>query len=1346
MEEDNADGATEEAVFFVEREDVLAKIASVCRDGGNDSFEATFEYLVATLGKYQEQPTLLNSSLGDMMSPLTTRMLELVETKGQKQELDSVCKVLRLISRVRGFKHVVKLFPHEVAHLEACLSVLKTQDRKEHGNWETRYVFLTWLCILCLIPFDICSMDSTLNNTSLTSDNVGGRGVDGEVVGQQAKSGLVRYIVELCSSYLSDTGPTREAASACLSALLTRPDMETDLLTDFITTSCVRMAAWAQKGQNASNEFTSDSFGIIGVLHCISQIFKKGHRSRVLAHAPTVLKPCLMIAAQSNQTLTRKLTCKLAQRIGMTFLPPRVAAWRYQRGQRSLLQNLQLGGGEKQLESGGGVIKVGGDEDTEADDDFEAPEELENIIDHLLNALHDRDTVVRWNAAKGIGRVTMRLSKSLADDIVGAVLELCEDKEDDSAWHGACLALAELTRRGLLLPDRLSEVVPIIQRAIHFDVLRGQHSVGAHVRDAACYVCWAFARAYTPQVMRPFISDLTSAMLITALYDREINCRRAASAAFQENVGRQGNENFPFGIEIISIADYFSLGNRSHAYLHIAPAVAKLASNFLDSLTEHLIHHMVSHWDDEVRVLASQALARLSVIDSAKGCEILQELLKMSFSPTVSTRHGSVLAVGEVLLALVSSRGAQLLPTELNDSIVDLVLQLDKARLYRGRGGEILRHASCALIESIARCNLTMDLKKKVSLVEFLNENLRQPHEYIQKAASSALRNMLFSYFASSEGDPSERLRKLTTLKYLQGLATEENVAATRGYALALGALPVKLATQPAGTLKEVLHELRRASSSDRLIAGEADAETRRNAVDAATELVERLVGSFALGQEELDISLDLLFKACDDYSVDKRGDTGSWSRIVAMEGLERLVYAFSRTFDDQPVFMTVYGPATIPTSDDDATGNAEAGGMIRVLYPACSLGHRIAVQSSTADESKPGSLLHSSRNLKPLTPTQQSQADLISTATLTKVVCAFLEQLAGRLDAVRDVAGNCLQRFLSSGKVFLRVPEADFLTTCLAETTSLIGRQIPSEMVNWANSGHAFPFLARLLDSVEYFHSIIKGFVLAVGGLTESVVKESSAALLEFCRSKIRANEQSSLQKLATSLVDLFAKSANSDRIILPLLKTLECLLRNGVFDSFRSIVHSDSQQPQFSARLLASVKEESNVSSNVIKIKACIDVLLHLLQFEDPIRPNALKALVVFLGHKYPSVRKHAAEALYVQFLSDANSIGPSVEELASRQQEQRDPNKPVEACMCGLARDAQTLEKAQDILANTSWETSVPAARDKRQELCTLLDLKMQKKEPTEAGATQQPRPKATTTDELDSYEYLVRTVGY
>jgi len=47
------------------------------------------------------------------------------------------------------------------------------------------------------------------------------------------------------------------------------------------------------------------------------------------------------------------------------------------------------------------------------------------------------------------------------------------------------------------------------------------------------------------------------------LYDREINCRRAASASFQEHVGRQ--LHFENGIEILTEADFFTLGNLNNA-------------------------------------------------------------------------------------------------------------------------------------------------------------------------------------------------------------------------------------------------------------------------------------------------------------------------------------------------------------------------------------------------------------------------------------------------------------------------------------------------------------------------------------------------------------------------------------------------------------------------------------------------------------------------------------------------------------------------------------------------------------------------------------------------------------
>ena len=52
----------------------------------------------------------------------------------------------------------------------------------------------------------------------------------------------------------------------------------------------------------------------------------------------------------------------------------------------------------------------------EVEYDVEVPEELEDVIEQLLTGLRDRDTVIRWSAAKGCGRITDRLPRGLADD------------------------------------------------------------------------------------------------------------------------------------------------------------------------------------------------------------------------------------------------------------------------------------------------------------------------------------------------------------------------------------------------------------------------------------------------------------------------------------------------------------------------------------------------------------------------------------------------------------------------------------------------------------------------------------------------------------------------------------------------------------------------------------------------------------------------------------------------------------------------------------------------------------------------------------------------------------------
>jgi hypothetical protein len=633
-ERDLSDDAFQrELSFFVDREAVVVVIKEICSDDWSSAFTKKFDWLSTSLSKYQEQPTLLSPHLSEMLTPITDRMLQISTAVAldsnrtslfQKLEIpqfDAICKVVQLCCRVRGYKHVMKLFPHEVSHLELCLILLRAQDSTDYNNWETRYVLLLWLCILCLIPFDICSMDSTLKTFTTTEYQPG--------YGDEKSSTLVQEIVAISQGYLSDPGPVRDAACACLSSLLTRPDMETTLLASFFSFSGGVIDLWISKGDDVVAELTVNSFQVLGVLQTIAQIFKKGERSRLLSHASELLSQCVMISSQMNQVLTRKLTMKLIQRIGMTFLPPRVAAWRYRRGKRSLVDNLSLAnkisnsdiseGDRNGLVDNSAIAGGVGISDEGEDENFDVSAELEDVLDRVLSSLSDKDTVVRWSAAKGVGRITMRLPKSYANDVVGAVIGLFADSEADSAWHGGCLALAELSRRGLLLPERLAEVIPIVQEAIQYDVLRGQHSVGSHVRDAACYVCWSFARAYSPDVMKPYVADLSAAMLITALFDREVNCRRAASAAFQEHVGRQGNENFPHGIEIIVIADYFSLGNRVLAYIDIAPRVAYLEPVLRTALLKYLVDVKLAHWDPEIRVLAAKSLARLVII--GKGLE-----------------------------------------------------------------------------------------------------------------------------------------------------------------------------------------------------------------------------------------------------------------------------------------------------------------------------------------------------------------------------------------------------------------------------------------------------------------------------------------------------------------------------------------------------------------------------------------------------------------------------------------------------------------------------------------------------------------------------------------------------
>ena len=362
-------------------------------------------------------------------------------------------------------------------------------------------------------------------------------------VGGESEGGwampLVESLERLGRSQLGATGPARDAAAAMLARLLTRPGLQAQL-SRFLRWGTEQLSAARLAETDGQSGALAASFVAVGVYACLATVFKLGDRNELAPHLAllTPFTACPQTLLNDPSVMRRKLGVKLLQRVALVLLPPRVASWRYQRGARSLSHNLGLDADEALDGRGGhtaapaaaagdmaaGDMAVGdrptgdmaagdrprgdmaagdmaagdrptGDRPTavsseeDAGDDELVPEEIELILEQLLSGLRDADTVVRWSAAKGVGRLTARLPLELADEIVEEVGSLLTKEETPSAWHGSCLALAELARRGLLLPTRLPALLPRVVEALHYDVPRGTTSVGIHVRDAISPIC-----------------------------------------------------------------------------------------------------------------------------------------------------------------------------------------------------------------------------------------------------------------------------------------------------------------------------------------------------------------------------------------------------------------------------------------------------------------------------------------------------------------------------------------------------------------------------------------------------------------------------------------------------------------------------------------------------------------------------------------------------------------------------------------------------------------------------------------------------------------------------------------
>ncbi|KAI0732028.1 TBCD protein [Fomitopsis betulina] len=794
------------------------------------------EKLKVTLLEYQEQPYLLDPFLESLVTPviecLRNQVKTFVETKQTPEDttrLKWVAEHMYQYIKFRGYKTISRFFPHEIADLTIALEYMLLPNSPalaNHFNWPIRYVVLLWLSLVCMIPFDLEQFDET------------------DRAGETAEK-----LESLGRKHLNNAGLERDAAAILLARLYVRQDTSVRL---------PGFTAWAAEVVRAPME----PFLTMGLLQVLCELTKSGSVEVVTAHAPTILDVANAVEANPSllqNTLIRKYRTKLVSRTVLRLLPATPLVTR-SKG-RALTSSTE---DEKLIE---------------ADYDFDVPDQLESVLEDLFTSLQDKDTLVRWSAAKAIARISERLPPDFARQVLENLINLFSIHSIAAAtiydmpsiaegtWHGACLACAEMARRGLVADDALANLIDWQCKALYFDIRKGAHSVGSNVRDAACYVLWSLARAQCPTVLSPFADNLSRRLVTAALFDREIHIRRAASATFQEYVGR--TSLFAHGIDVLRKTDFYSVGIRRNAFLVATPEVAEHVV-YRPFLIDHLLSVTLRHWDPQMRQLGAQSLRAVCELDLPQlGPESAARVAQFLQGPDIGDIHGALAALTELAAAYRDSD--QDLEGE-RRKVFTYLVQVPTDIIESPRHDLVTTTACNLIANGISALDMNFDDTSVPHWRKIVNIGLKSKNMSVQEAAAGAMAAVSKLVDCSAVVDRLIREFSNGSPPMQQSLCR------------VLGVLDY--AAYPHGILNVIGCLLKCVDRSNP--SAVVNIEARRNAFESMPQILSSVVAKLSdhLSPETVNQMTDAMLDGLTDYTSDERGDVGSWVRIACIKGL----------------------------------------------------------------------------------------------------------------------------------------------------------------------------------------------------------------------------------------------------------------------------------------------------------------------------------------------------------------------------------------------------------------------------------------------------------------------------
>lgn len=1181
-------------------------------------------------------------SQGLVLSSTLGQDLSMFDADAPKSPLHLVCRCLYCIIKTAGEKCCTSHFSNEVKYFEDVFYTVQlwVQDETRHREWEVRYCLLLWLSNLILVPFSLTIIDT--NEDQGPPSPVQKAGERAPLTGAAAALGLATDVslsdatLILACRFLADNSKCREAAALLVARLLTRPDsarhreiffqLVLRQLLSRVTSAPISMPPdgpekiFYDGTCVAFSAALAQPFLLPGLLLAIAKTMKLGKREELAQFAAPLLPHiATLVDHHPNDSLLCKTAVKVGQRLVLAMLKRRTAGWRYQRHVASLAENLSKSTGftAADVPSPPAASSVhppplasnldGNHNDEDDDDAIDGDEEsLETGIGLLLQAIGHKDTVVRWSAAKGVGRVCERLPASLSEEVVSAVLLVFENEYSDAEWHGGLLTMAELCRRSLISTGTLAALVPVVEKGLKFELSKGTYSVGANVRDAACYTCWSVARAYDADDLTPHVDRLSVSLIVAALLDREINVRRAASAAFQECVGRLGN--FEHGIDLVTTVDFFALASLQNTYTIVAPKVAQYAT-YRAGILQELVSTKLVHWDRTLRQAAATSLGLVTLHEPADTIvrDVVPELLRRVEDPAVATRHGAILALAALIDCLPSSTW----DSNTTKQFLEVLTRLDSARLFRSRGGEFVRHACCAMLRAMARRRL--ELPEFVSFTKvtgesakartlarvqtFLDETSSNILDWVQAAAAETFNEFAAVYY--TKYDPNFHGKVMR--KMMEGCGPEKPIMERRGVLAVIGGLPAPLlcaswsatvstptvssegcATEDAAPAFELIIPM----LQDAAVLSTADVESRSNAVRSLSAILVKIPLEVSAGPTITPALyaavLGTLLTASRDYATDKRGDVGSFVRLAVLQQLPSVLR---------------YG--------------------MQSAMPLCT--------------------------------------SAMWLLTLQCTVRCLLE----KLDKVRAVAGAVLVSLLIEDVSWRsRWP----VSVVPLEIELLAGhvRRLTEEMVNsglstWSSPRFVMEELGSYLlcrCSTTVASAAMEGLLVSAGDLTEHVRRFAMSAILSAFRSPAQGVEEGSSMAgpLSSLLLAVLHDHKNEERLLKPSSIVLDTLLTEEVL-----VV------PLHQELMVLLRREMKHFAKNIVVLLPMVTLLANLCHSPDPVARKAAWGLALtIIASRYPKVRAKMAADLYTALLMlTSGAASHSVEQ-----------DFPMEGCLQAMA----------------------------------------------------------------------------